>query len=67
MYAYQFETEIKDGTIKVPDEYVIGASSKVKVLLLPNASRRVDKASIFPDLKLKTNDIRFNRDEANER
>jgi hypothetical protein len=67
MHAYQFEAEIKDGTIKVPEEYAGLTSSMVKVLILPSVSGAVDKASVFPDLKLKTNDIRFSREEANER
>jgi hypothetical protein len=67
MLAYQFEAVIENGSIKVPKEYLHGSPSKVKVLLLPNSSRVLDKTAVFPDLKLRTKGIQFNREDAHER
>jgi hypothetical protein len=67
MLAYQFEAEIRDGTIKVPDTYKHGFGSKVKVLILPCSGFANKKSSLFPDLKLRTNGVGFDREEANER
>ncbi|MDR3299988.1 MAG: hypothetical protein LBU43_08315 [Candidatus Accumulibacter sp.] len=67
MLAYQFEAIIENGTIRVPDEYLSLVSPKVKVLLLPDSTRTVDKARFFPDLKLHTQGIGFDREDANGR
>jgi hypothetical protein len=67
MLAYQFETEIKNGTIKIPASYQNGFGTKVKVLLLPRVERTSRKSSVFPDLKLRTKDSTFDREEAHER
>jgi hypothetical protein len=67
MLAYQFEAEIRDGAIKVPDSYRRGLGSKVKVLLLPRSGFASQKSSMFPDLKLRTKGVNFDREEANER
>jgi hypothetical protein len=67
MFAYQFEAVIENGTIRVPDEYLKASVQKVKVLLLPDAPRTADKSRFFPDLKLSTKGMRFDREEANAR
>jgi hypothetical protein len=67
MFPHQFEAIIGNGAIRVPDEYLEAKVRKVRVLLLPNIPHGVDKARLFPDLKLSTQGTRFDREEANER
>jgi hypothetical protein len=67
MLACQFEVVIENDTIRVPDEYLKAGIRKVKVLLLSDAPRAADKSRFFPDLKLSTKEMRFNREEPNAR
>jgi hypothetical protein len=67
MFAYQFEATIENGVIRVPDEYLRVVSPKVKVLLLPDSRRVLNKARLFPNLRLHTKGIGFDREEANGR
>jgi hypothetical protein len=67
MFPYQFEAVIENGAIRVPDEYLETKAREVKGLLLPDVSLGVDKARLSPDLKLSTKEMRFDREEANER
>ena len=67
MSAYQFNAVIEDGKISVPEEYASWLTSKVRVIVMPENRKVVDKASSFPNLHLDTRDYTFNRDEANAR
>jgi hypothetical protein len=67
MFPHQFEAVIENGAIRIPDEYLETDVRKVKVFLLPDLPRVLDKARFFPDLKLSTKGMRFDREEANER
>jgi hypothetical protein len=67
MSAYQFNAIIKDGAIRVPDEYAGRLTSKVRVVVMPVSGKVEDKASLFPDLHLDTRGYRFDREEANAR
>ena len=67
MSAYQFNAELNDGTIRVPDKYATKLTRKVRVVVMPEKREVTDKASLFPDLHLDTRDYKFNRDEANAR
>jgi len=67
MSAYQFNAVIKDGTIRVPDKYAKKLTKKVRVVLMPEKEKVIDKASLIPDLQLNTEGWKFDRDEANAR
>jgi hypothetical protein len=67
--AYEFESVVADGTIRIPDEYRgnISASIPVKVIIVPMHKNVPDKTRLFPDLRLSTKNYRFDREEANAR
>ena len=67
MSAYQFNAELKDGTIRVPDKYAKKLTKKVRVVVMSERKKTVDKASLFPNLHLDTRGYKFDRDEANAR
>ena len=67
MSAYQFNAVIEGGTIRIPEEYVKGLSSKVRVVVMSESKGAKDKASLFPNLHLDTRGYKFDRDEANAR
>ncbi len=71
MQAVEFETQIEEGIIKVPSQFLQKSSGSVKVILLyeeKNQEQSVaQNTSIFDQVRLKTKGFRFNREEANER
>ena len=67
MSTYQFNAVIKDGTIRIPDEYASRLTSKVRVVVMPESKKVANKASLFPNLHLDTIGYKFDRDEANAR
>jgi hypothetical protein len=69
MQAYEFNTVVHEGTIRIPEQYRDKLLSPVRVILLsnatdPNASTGNKK---FTAMKLQTKGFTFNREEANER
>jgi hypothetical protein len=71
MQAYEFNTVIHEGIIRIPEQYQDKLLSPlpVKVILLSNAtaSRAGTSNKKFSAMKLQTKGFTFNRDEANER
>ncbi len=71
MQAVEFETQIEEGIIKVPSQFLQKSSGSVKVILLyeeKNQEQSVaQNTSIFDQFRLKTKGSHFNREEANER
>jgi len=67
LVTYQFNAVVKDGTIRIPDEYANLLTSKVRVVVMPENKKVADKASLFPSLHLDTRNYKFDREEANAR
>ncbi|MCL2344039.1 MAG: hypothetical protein FWC62_09140 [Firmicutes bacterium] len=73
MEAYEFQTAVNDGIIRIPAEYRNKVSNRVKVILLSEKPTEQskgpsDKAEpTFSAMKLDTRGFVFNREEANER
>jgi hypothetical protein len=73
MEAYEFQTEVSDGIIHIPNEYKNRVADNVRVILLidkPSAqsSHLIDtKKPTFSAMKLDTRGFIFDREEANER
>jgi len=73
----QFETIIKSGLIRIPEQYIKKISTAVKVTLTPANGPHIkmgtkSKAGMlslddFSTLKIDTEGWKFNREEANER
>ncbi|MDR0603202.1 MAG: hypothetical protein LBG80_02725 [Bacteroidales bacterium] len=69
MQAYEFNTIIHEGIIRIPEQYRNEHLSSVKVILLSNPAETGTAAGKkkFTAMKLKTKGFTFNREEANER
>jgi len=67
MQAYEFNTIIQNGIIRVPEHYINNQS--VRVILLTNAimQQTHTRKKRFSAMSLKTKSFTFNREEANER
>ena len=70
MHAIEFRANIKNGTIKIPKEYQAQLINECRVIILQGES----SVSIGPRkkrrltaLQITTKDLKFDRDEANER
>ena len=66
MYAIEFQTELNNGIIKVPNEFLTKLHNKVRVIVLDDEIDN-EKKFEFNAIKIKTKDFKFNRDEANAR
>ncbi|MDR3350613.1 MAG: hypothetical protein LBN98_03050 [Prevotellaceae bacterium] len=69
MQAYEFNTVIHEGMIRVPEQYQGKLLSPVRVILLSNTTEPkvgTDNKK-FTAMKLQTKGFTFNREEANER
>ena len=66
MYAIEFQTELNNGIIKVPNEFLKKLHNKVRVIVLDDEIDN-EKKFEFNAIKIKTKDFKFNRDEANAR
>jgi len=77
MQAVEFETEIVNDTICIPQEYKGNLPHKARVIIIdsifsnPYIVRTRKKRSItsndFKSIKIDTSNFKFNREEANER
>ena len=72
MEAYEFQTAVNDGVIRIPVKYRNKLSGKVKVILMrendirKKTNNKKTKAD-FPYFAIDTTGYVFNREEANER
>ena len=74
MEAYEFQTAVNDGVIRIPAKYRNKLFGKVKVILMRDDSVRKKtntkknvKKSDFPYFAIDTTGYVFNREDANER
>jgi hypothetical protein len=69
MQAYEFNTVVHEGIIRIPEQYQDKLLSPVRVILLSNATAPAVSTGNkkFTAMKLKTKGFIFNREEANER
>ena len=68
--AFEFQTALNDGIIRIPAEYQNKLTGKVKVIIMQERpiSKKIDsEKSSFPYFAVDTTGFLFNRDEANER
>jgi hypothetical protein len=65
--AYEFETAVIDGTIRIPENISGEVDPWIKVMLFPAKNPTMQKSDLFPDMRLDTRGHKFDRDEANER
>jgi hypothetical protein len=67
MREIRFQTEIKNGIIEIPKQYIGQISSSVDVFVLERKSyKRQVTVADFKAIKLDTRNWKFNREEANE-
>ncbi|MDR0518206.1 MAG: hypothetical protein LBH25_14320 [Fibromonadaceae bacterium] len=77
MQAVEFETEIINDTICIPQEYKGSLPRKVRIIIMDNLfsnpyiihtkKKKAVASSDFESIKIDTSKFKFNRDEANER
>ncbi|GHT55893.1 hypothetical protein AGMMS49982_22270 [Bacteroidia bacterium] len=70
MQAFEFDTEVREGVIHIPEQYrKVGLSPSVRVIILPSSTYTKNTNSIkkFTAMKLKTKGLSFTREEANAR
>lgn len=68
MQAIEFVTKVKDGVIEVPKEHLAVLHNEFRVIILVEPqSISPKKKTKLTSLKVKTKDLVFDRDEANER
>lgn len=68
MHAIEFIANAEDGMIKIPKEYQKQLSDKFRVIILQDAETKGPrKKRTFDAVRITTKDLKFDRDEANER
>jgi hypothetical protein len=68
MQAFEFDTEVREGVIRIPEQYrKVGLSPSVRVIILPSSTKNADNPPKFTAMKLKTKGLSFTREEANAR
>jgi predicted Zn-dependent protease with MMP-like domain len=67
MQAYEFDTTVSNGFIKIPEEFMKKMPSDVRIIVLADERQKVQKKTLFPDFSIDTTGYTFNREEANER
>jgi len=68
MNAIEFDAQICDGVLKVPNQYKAWLSKNVRVILLePEEQTNTQQSLKFSAITLQTKNYRFNREQANER
>ena len=66
MQAFEFQTTIQDGIIRIPDRYAKKIPQKIKVIILAEKIEK-EKQLPFPYFAVDTTGYVFDREEANER
>ena len=64
MLAYQFQTTVEDGLIRIPSEYKAKIGTKIKVSVINDED--IDWDECFPPV-VDTSSWKFDREEANAR
>jgi len=67
MQTYTFDSEIKNGTILLPEEYKDITSGEVKVILQKEEPAGVRKKKTYNAIELDISGFAFSREEANAR
>ncbi|GHT07015.1 hypothetical protein AGMMS49525_15870 [Bacteroidia bacterium] len=70
MQAYKFDTEVHEGIIRIPEQYLkVCLSPSVRVIILPKPlySKDTGGKKKFTAMGLKTKKLKFTREEANAR
>jgi len=69
MEAYEFQTALNDGIIRIPAEFRNKISGNVKVILIQEKTegKKMPKKPAFPYFAVDTTGYVFDREEANER
>lgn len=71
MNAIAFLAEAEDGVIKIPKKYQNQVNGKFQVIILKQESliesEDKPKKRVFDAISITTKDLKFDRDEANER
>lgn len=68
MNAIEFETQTHNGIVEIPPEYQAWQNKTVRVILLePEEKQSLAKTPRFNAVSLKTQNYRFDREQANER
>ena len=67
MQAFEFNSVVEKGNIRIPDKYLDKIQSPVKVIILSQENQFKNIKKKFNALSLDTRGFRFDKDEANER
>jgi hypothetical protein len=72
MQAIEFIAKIKDGIIKIPKKHLKDIHNECRIIILMETAKSHKELSpkkkrTFSSLEIKTKDLHFDRDEANER
>ena len=68
MNAIEFETQTHNGIVEIPPEYQAWQNKTVRVILLESEEKQsLAKIPRFTAVTLKTQNFRFDREQANER
>ena len=67
MQTYTFDSEIKNGTILLPEKYKNLSAGEVTVILQTAEHDQPKKKKIYNAIELDISGFRFNREEANAR
>ena len=71
MHAIEFIAESEEGSIKIPKKYQAQLRNKFRVIILqdelPTETKSLPKKRVLNAISYTTNDLKFDRDEANER
>ncbi|MCL2456455.1 MAG: hypothetical protein FWD19_02765 [Defluviitaleaceae bacterium] len=66
MLAYQFQTTVENGFIRIPEEYKKKIGNRIKVTVVNDDELEIDWDERFPPM-VNTGSWKFNREEANAR
>ena len=67
MEAFEFQTTVQEGVIKIPEKLIKKLTRNIKVIIMTEEENKVPSDSAFPYFAIDTTGYKFNREEANER